>query len=110
MAANLASEMAYPHNPDIFRWKRVTKTKKPTADKVRCYCQYTVCVHCVCVWVSEKLSTFDRYEVKSNIVECHLNLVMHKSLIDYLELIFQCMIKYCMTANKTFKGLVQSKT
>ncbi|XP_055784439.1 coiled-coil domain-containing protein 191-like [Salvelinus fontinalis] len=25
--------MAYPHNPDIFRWKRVTKTKKPTADK-----------------------------------------------------------------------------
>ncbi|XP_029516757.2 coiled-coil domain-containing protein 191 [Oncorhynchus nerka] len=25
--------MAYSHNPDIFRWKRVTKTKKPTADK-----------------------------------------------------------------------------
>ncbi|KAK6299620.1 hypothetical protein J4Q44_G00296530 [Coregonus suidteri] len=25
--------MAYSHNPDIFRWKRLTKTKKPTADK-----------------------------------------------------------------------------
>ncbi|XP_055737942.1 coiled-coil domain-containing protein 191 [Salvelinus fontinalis] len=27
--------MAFSHNPDMFRWKRFTKTKNPTANKVR---------------------------------------------------------------------------
>ncbi|CAB1340982.1 unnamed protein product, partial [Coregonus sp. 'balchen'] len=28
--------MAYSHNPDMFSWKRFTKTKNPTANKLKC--------------------------------------------------------------------------